>query len=267
MAWIGIRLTSQAGILNVLHRLAFWFLLPIAAMQGLALRKKALRLPPPPGEPGGLAGKAAHNQFSKPIRLLALGDSIIAGVGASSQQLTLPACLAKALAQQSLQAVSWTAAGNNGANSFDLLAQLEELQDGPAPHLVLISIGVNDVTALHSSRAWQNNLDKLCRQLGSRWPEALVVFAGLPPMGKFPLPPQPLRYCLGLRAAYFDRIAAKLVDNHAGMLHIATEIDPAEHDFCPDGFHPSEQAYMGWGEEMATIIITHLSRTQRSTAP
>jgi lysophospholipase L1-like esterase len=38
------------------------------------------------------------------------------------------------------------------------------------------------------------------------------------------------------------------------MLHIPTLIDPAEHDFCADGFHPSESAYAAWGDEMAELI-------------
>lgn len=248
-----------------LKQIAFWGCLPVAAWQGLALRKTALRLPPPPGECHGLYGQTPQNRFSKPLRLLALGDSIIAGIGAANQQQALPAQLAQSLARLTRQAVSWKAVGTSGANSADLLAMLQELQE-PAPDLVLVSIGVNDVTGLHSTRIWQNNLQQLCQRMGSRWPAALIVFAGLPPMQKFPLPPQPLRYCLGLRAAELDRIVASLIDTQAGMLHIPTLIDPAEHDFCADGFHPSGSAYAVWGEQLAELIVTHFPPNQRSIA-
>jgi len=249
------------------HRILFWSLLPIAAAQGLSLRKKAMRLEPPPGNTFGLFGQQSHNRFSKPLKLLALGDSIIAGIGATDQNQSLTAQFAKALAQCYEQPVSWKALGNSGANSLDLLAQLSNLQGEPPPDLVLISIGVNDVTGLHSSRRWHRGFSNLCEQLGARWPAARIVFCGLPPMGKFPLPPQPLRFCLGLRAAYFDRIAVDLVDKQAAMLHIPVLVDPAEHDFCPDGFHPSDSAYASWGEEMASLVSHTYPTIRRNPVP
>ncbi len=242
----------------LLRRIAFWLLLPIAAIQGLKLRKTAMRLQQPPGNTHGVFGQTRLNKhttsFRKPLQLLALGDSIIAGIGASTQDQTLPAHLARALAQIEGHPVGWTSLGRNGANSTDLLGMLDELHKQPPPDLVLISIGVNDVTGLCSSKTWQSNIVTLCEQLGARWPVAVIVFAGLPPMDQFPLPPQPLRFCLGLRAGYFDHIAAGVIERHAGMLHIPTVIDSAEHDFCADGFHPSEAAYAVWGGEMAEII-------------
>jgi lysophospholipase L1-like esterase len=237
----------------LLNRIALWSCLPVAAWQGMSLRKTALRLPPPPGDCHGICGQTPQNRFNKPLRLLALGDSIIAGIGAAHQQQALPAQLALSLARLGGQAVSWKAVGRSGATSQDLLDMLQQLQE-PAPDLVLVSIGVNDVTALTPVQRWQSNIQQLCQRMGSRWPAALVVFAGLPPMEKFPLPPQPLRFCLGLRAAELDRVAARLVDSQAAMLHIPTLIDPAEHDFCADGFHPSERAYAAWGDEMAELI-------------
>lgn len=251
--------------MRILNRIAFWSFLPIAAWQGLALRKTALRLPPPSGDCHGICGQTPQNRFRKPLRLLALGDSIIAGIGADHQQQALPAQLARSLSRLSGQAVSWKAVGQSGANSSDLLDMLRALQE-PAPDLVLVSIGVNDVTGLHSTRAWQSNLQHLLQRMGSRWPATLVVFAGLPPMGKFPLPPQPLRYCLGLRAAELDRMAAALIDRQAAMLHIPTSIDPAEHDFCADGFHPSGNAYVAWGAELAEWVLPHFQTNQRSIA-
>ena len=70
-------------------------------------------------------------------------------------------------------------------------------------------------------------------------------------MGRFPLPPQPLRFTLGHRAATLDALAAGFMAGQAGMLHIATDIDPLRHDFCADGFHPSAQSCASWARELA----------------
>jgi lysophospholipase L1-like esterase len=98
-----------------------------------------------------------------------------------------------------------------------------------------------------------------------RWPGALVVFVGLPPMGCFPLPPQPLRYSLGLRAETLDRIAANLISQQNRMMHIATEIRSPQYDFCEDGFHPSEDSYALWAEELARRVAGQIrpSETER----
>jgi hypothetical protein len=78
-----------------------------------------------------------------------------------------------------------------------------------------------------------------------------VVFAGLPPMGLFPAPPQPLRFTLGYRAATLDAIAAELISRQAGMVHVPTEISPRQHDFCEDGFHPSAESCASWAKVLA----------------
>jgi hypothetical protein len=70
-------------------------------------------------------------------------------------------------------------------------------------------------------------------------------------MGRFPLPPQPLRFTLGHRAATLDALMAGFMSGQAGMLHIATDIDPLRHDFCADGFHPSAQSCATWARELA----------------
>jgi hypothetical protein len=70
-------------------------------------------------------------------------------------------------------------------------------------------------------------------------------------MGKFPLPPQPLRFTLGMRAATLDAIAAEVLSPESQMAHIPTEIDPAEQEFCEDGFHPSAASCAHWAQELA----------------
>lgn len=226
------------------RRLVFWILLPLAAVQGLRLRGRALRLPPPPGENAGSCGEG------EPLHLLALGDSIIAGIGASAQQQTLPIRFASGLSSTLGRQVTWRIEGENGANVAAVLFRLKSLPENLQADFILISVGVNDVTGLSSARRWRTQLLQLKGLLRSRWPDARVLFTGLPPMGDFPLPPQPLRYCLGVRAAAFDHIAREVFTNEPLMSHIPTRIDPHQHSFSPDGFHPSPESYRLWAAEL-----------------
>jgi lysophospholipase L1-like esterase len=230
---------------NVLSRAGFWLLLPISAVQGLRLRTKAIRLPGAKGDKTGVCGDG------KPLHLLAIGDSIIAGVGTGTVTSSMPVQFAQALAKHRECSVHWKVDGANGADISQLRERLSRIEHQQNVNVVLISIGVNDVTGLSSKRHWRTQLNDLMTELRNRWPGACVIFAGLPPMSKFPLPPQPLRFTLGLRAADLDAIVADLVANQANMLHVATTIDPVHNDFCEDGFHPSAESCRFWAEELA----------------
>ena len=232
----------------MLNRIGFWLLLPISAIQGLWLIIKAVRIPEATGEKTGTCGNGA------PLHLLALGDSIIAGVGTDTVLRSMPVQFANALAKHEARRVHWKVAGANGADISDLRKQVRQISDQQKADFVLISIGVNDVTGLSSTRHWENQLDALMNELRKRWPQASVLFMGLPPMAKFPLPPQPLRFTLGLRAATLDAISAKLIANRPNMMHVPTAIDPASDDFCEDGFHPSAKTCGFWAVELAQRI-------------
>jgi len=72
-------------------------------------------------------------------------------------------------------------------------------------------------------------------------------------MSLFPLPPQPLRFSLGLRAATFDRIASNVIADYPDAAHVPTRVNPSEHGFCEDGFHPSAESCNLWARELAVI--------------
>jgi len=74
------------------------------------------------------------------------------------------------------------------------------------------------------------------------------------------LPPQPLRWSLGLRAATLDRLAAEVITDYPGVTHVSTQIDPVHHDFCEDGFHPSAESCTLWATELAALHTGSISR-------
>lgn len=231
----------------MLSRLAFWLMLPVTAVQGLLLRRRATRLPGATGKRRGVSGDGED------FHLLALGDSIIDGVGTGVMEKSLPVQFATALADKNGRRVVWQVDGATGRDIQDLLDRLGQGGYPSRVDLILISVGVNDVTGLSSTRHWRRSLRRLLVDIHARWPRARIVFAGLPSMERFPLPPQPLRFSLGLRAATLDRIAASVVGDHPGAIHVPTRIDPQHHDFCEDGFHPSAKSCTLWARELATL--------------
>jgi lysophospholipase L1-like esterase len=245
---------------NFSKRLGFWMLLPLSAVQGLRLRHTATRLPEATGVRTGVCGHGEE------LHLLALGDSIIAGVGTGSIKHSLPVQFANALASLRKCSVHWRVMGANGADISDLRHSIKLLSHQKRVDVILISIGVNDVTGLSSTRRWRFQVNQLVSELDMKWPQARVIFIGLPPMGQFPLPPQPLRFTLGQRAATLDAIAAGIIFRQVRMLHIPTDINPLEQEFCEDGFHPSAESCADWSLVLAQRFETdNLDRSGSGT--
>ena len=228
-------------------RALFWALLPVTALQGLWLRRRATRLP------GAMGARAGVIGAGEDYHLLAIGDSIIEGVGAGQVEASLPVQFASRLAETAGRRVHWRIEGCSGHAIRDVIDRLDALQHDAPIDLVLISVGVNDVTGLTGTRRWRRNVRGLLERIRTRWPAARILFAGLPPMGRFPLPPQPLRFSLGLRAATLDRIARAVIAGHPGAVHVMTRIDPERHDFCEDGFHPAPESCTLWARELAAL--------------
>jgi lysophospholipase L1-like esterase len=234
------------------ERAAFHALLPAIAWQGLRLRRTALRAPAAAGPAHGVVGRGPL------LRLLGLGDSIIAGVGIDVLANALPGRTAAALARHGGREVHWRAAGASGLRA----RQVAELFAQQAVHerldVVLVSVGVNDVTGIGSTRRWQRDLARLLDAIHAAHAGALLVLAGLPPMDRFPLLPQPLRAAMGIRARTFDAIARELAAARDWVLHHPTTIDPERGAFAADGFHPGPQACARWAESLAQAVLPRL---------
>lgn len=142
----------------------FWsgllFLLPVLLVQALYVRRFAVRLPDgaPPSEgwwrKGGRVEKkdirsAAAEADPVVVRVLGLGDSVIAGTGLSHMSESLTAAIARRLSEQCDGIVEWEACGVNGYRAADL-ESFAKTAHVRAADFIVISVGVNDVTGLTS---------------------------------------------------------------------------------------------------------------------
>jgi len=230
----------------------FWSLLPLVAVQGLRLRRRAPRLAAAAGESSGRVGSG------RSLRLLAIGDSIVAGVGAATLDRALIGCTARALAETMGVAIEWEACGRSGATAPEVLSELVPLIDPRPADAIVLSVGVNDVAGLSTVRAWRSHLLALVAALQEHSPGAVIVVAGLPPLRSFPLIPEPLRRLVGLRGDSLDAASREALRGRAGIFHVNVPFNLHEGSFCADGFHPSESSYAEFGQAMAACIAAHL---------
>lgn len=232
------------------RRALFWGLMPIAGPQGLRLRRTAPRFAPAPGERYGTVGHGPS------LNLLAIGDSVMDGVGVPHIESGFAAALSGHLAHQLNCSVHWQVLGKTGACVREVGEHL--LPEVPANdwHLIVVSVGVNDVSGLTRSAAFAERLDALVTGLQRVAPKATVLLCGLPRMQHFPLLPQPLRWIAGLRAHTLDAVAADLARRLPGVLHEPTTYTPLSHEFAPDGYHANAETQARWAGVLVERLLT-----------
>ena len=237
-----------------MKNMLFWALIPVLLPQALYVRKTAPRFAPAAGPSIGFSGNGTQ------ARLLAVGDSIIAGVGAATLSKALVGRTAAALATALGGCVVWEALGVSGYNSRKVLNLLVPKLPDMAVDYVILSVGVNDVTGLTTLRQWRRNVNWLLARLRAHSPNAVIAVAGLPPMHGFPLLPQPLRAVFGMRSRSLDEELKRIVQRLPNCVYVPLEFDPDPNKFAPDGYHPSEEGYLEYGRHMADALVEKAKR-------
>ncbi len=228
------------------HLIATLALGPILLAQGRHVRRTVPELPEPEGPRSGIAGSGPV------LRLLIVGDSAAAGVGAPSQDEALAGQLAVALAPTFR--LHWKLLAFTGATTADMLDRLRREAAEPFD-VVVTSLGVNDVTGRRSLATWRRQQEDLVDLLAARFGARYILLSGLPPMHRFPSLPQPLRWYIGSRARDFDRVLAEVAASRPDCEFLALGHEMMDTSaMAGDGFHPGPPIYALWACEAARRI-------------
>jgi len=220
------------------YQLAAVALGPVLYLQGKAVRRSIPRLPEPPGSRHGSTGSGPL------LRLLVLGDSAAAGVGAAHQDEALLGRLVAALSAKFT--VEWNLFAQTGATTAWTLRRVREIDGGPFD-VAVTSLGVNDVTTGVGRRVWLTQQSELRGILRGSFGVTRIVVCGLPPVHGFPALPQPLRWYLGARAREFDHDLERDVEAEDGVSFLSLRFTEDVSLMATDGFHPGPGVYKEWG--------------------
>jgi lysophospholipase L1-like esterase len=225
-------------------------LLPLAWAQGSVTRLRVPRLPPAqPPHHGLVLG------VGKPIRVLAIGESTVSGVGLSRGDETVAATTARALARVTRRPAAWRAYGLGGVTAREGLERiLPRIPLEPAD-LLIVAFCVNDLTGYRSPAGFADDLEAVVTAARSRVGDAAVVIGGVAPIASFPALPWPLRTILGWRAAALQAAAEGLTQRQSKLV-VERFSAPLSRDlFASDGFHPNPRAHSLWGEKIAALAL------------
>ena len=218
---------------------------PVLWAQGKHVRKTTPLLPEPPGERHGEAGQGPL------LRLLVVGDSSAAGVGASHQDEALLGHLVSGLATD--HRVEFRLVAATGSTTQGSVRRLRKL---PAEtyDVAVTALGVNDSTRLVSAGKFLDDQSQLMSLLKDKFGVSKVVCSGLPPMHLFPALPHPLRWVIGRKAQSLDKALEQWLATQLNAHFLKSDFTLNADLMASDGFHPGPEVYRMWGEAMVHRI-------------
>ena len=247
---------------KLVGRLVVYALFPVFFTQAFALRRHALQLTPAVGPPAGRIGRG------EPLHFLAVGDSIIAGVGARRIQQSTVGHVARFMSGRLSREINWRAAGVIGAGARRVRRDVVPALPKQRFDAILVSVGVNDVLKLERSGRFRRQLLKLIRDLRAHSPDAVIACLGLPPIGDFPKLKRPLRWIVGYRVRKFDAVARDALTRMPDVLHIPMRFSPRLDMFSSDGLHPSETSQRRLAKIIAGAMTPRIAGApQRALRP
>ncbi|GLX81672.1 SGNH/GDSL hydrolase family protein [Thalassotalea eurytherma] len=226
------------------HFLVTLALLPALIIQGKYVRKKTPKLPEPIGE------RILDTHKDPLLNVLILGDSAAAGVGVSYQSDGL---LGQLKSSTNTAKVNYTLMASTGATTKDTLNTLSNLAQEQY-HVVITSLGVNDVTKGLSRNKFRQQQAALYQDIINRFKPRLIIATHIPPMHKFPALPQPLRWYVGRRAKQLNQDLLNISRQFDCVKTLAIELPETPELMAKDGFHPGKPVYQEWAENAAKLI-------------
>lgn len=200
----------------------------------------------------------------KPVELVALGDSGMAGVGVTQPSAALPSLIAQRVAAATGRPVHVVSHAQPGARTRNVLVRQLRFDFGQ-PDVVVLLIGTNDVTHLSQTRQLAEDTANLLARLHRLG--APVVMSSLPEFGAMRAVPPLLRAFLRLRAVAVRRVHVRAVLDAGSGVALVDVRELVGREFLtnsdlmsPDRFHPSEAGYSRIADVLAPAVLDALTR-------
>jgi lysophospholipase L1-like esterase len=199
----------------------------------------------------GPANPSAH-------RVVWLGDSLAAGLGAIAPDVTLP----RLVASHSDRRTRLHVFATPGATSVDVverqLPALEQLrhglgQVGQRIDAVGVTVGANDIAAFTSRRRFRRNIAAIAAAAD----DAPLIVVSIPGLADAIRLPHPLRALASVRGRWLDRVLQDAA--RSDRIHYANvwqrppwiERHHRAHFLSGDRYHPSGAGYAVWADRVA----------------
>ncbi len=239
-----------------------WLALPVYVIQGLLVRRRAMRMQPPP-----CSGVYSENTNSKgkELSILVIGDSSAVGVGVDDIADSMGGQLLRILSKRSGRPIRLRISGNNSATSSDLRDYVVPNLPAETFDYISLNIGTNDAKNFHRGSRFCREFGTLLYALRAKFTGATVIWVGVIDLADVPLLPTPLNHILGIRAEVVNRNGRELCRDR-GVLAPISNWQVIPENFAQDGFHAGVLGYHRWADELADYILDLEGQTGVATS-
>jgi lysophospholipase L1-like esterase len=222
---------------------------PFLYLQGQYVRRKIGRLPDAEGK---TVGKFGADEAA--VKLLVVGESTVAGVGAETHEKALGGQFARFLSRKIGKSVEWFIIGRSGITAKETIYELVPKIPDEKFDYILLGLGGNEVLKLSSPRKWRRDMMKLLDILQKKNPGAIFFLTNAPAIRLSPVLPHPIKFILGHLSALHDKNSREFTAQMENVLYFPQPNEVVE-DFFADGIHPSEKGYALWSEKMIETLL------------
>jgi len=207
---------------------------------------------PTPTAPSTIAARRMlPTDRDQPVRYVALGDSSVYGVGASSPEQNYVSRLAADL-RAIYPRAQVTNLGVPGATAADVAGQQVERAVAARPDLITLSVGPNDITQGRGVEAYERDLDTILRRLTEET-DAVIVVNLIPDLALAPRFSGAMKEQVGRQTARFNMAierATRSRDVVVVDLYTSSQQEIPDHpeQLSADNYHPSDAGYARWAE-------------------
>jgi lysophospholipase L1-like esterase len=207
----------------------------------------------------------------KPLRVLIVGESSVAGVGAETHAEALTGQFAAGLHARTGRTVEWKAIARSGATlkiaNHEIIPQLVEMccgqtddsaDDTTTPDLVLIAIGANDIIRLEREQRWLSQLEQFIAAVRHVVGDVPIILSAPPRYNHVRAFPRPLRSTFYLFGRMLYHAAERWSADDARFLVLLPDIDIDDSLLACDQFHLNPRGYRLWAEWLAAEITPHI---------
>lgn len=233
------------------------FLLPVSPLlylQGQYTRRKIGLLPDAGGERSGSAGAG-----EPAAKLLVIGESTVAGLGARTHKEAMAGQFALRLAARTGRMIEWDVIGRNGVTARRTIDELVPQIPDRRFDYILLGIGGNDVLKLSSPKKWRRDMLELIAVMRRLSPDAVIFISNCPMIKYSPALPQPIKFLLWELSKLHDRNIRAFTAGADRVYYYPQPHSLNVETFFSDGIHPSESGYAEWAEAMIEYFGTKVS--------
>lgn len=222
---------------------------PFLFLQGQYIRRKIGVLPDAQGERNGKNGN-----FKESVKLLVIGESTVAGLGARTHETALAGQFARVLSEKIGKTVEWHVIGKNGVTAKRTIEMLvPQIPENEKYDFIMLGVGGNDVLKLSSPRKWRRDATRLIEIMREKYPESVIFMTNAPAVHLSPVLPQPIKFLLANLSSMHDKNSREFLPKIKNVFYFHRP-DEVTDGFFADGLHPSEQGYKDWSERMITFF-------------